>query len=170
MTVHITRALCLMIVAGVLTACTATATGSDQQREHQPPILLTAEQIMAEYLSETEQLELAPGDTWDSNPVQLSAAGAGGIRSMMYEPGVGAQTAQLQWYCSWATAALFDDDLRATALAKLAEFPSLSVWQYMDYNGHLLYERISAGAARGDLGALAEYVDNNCAPRADVTD
>jgi hypothetical protein len=81
---------------------------------------------------------------------------------MMWEAGVGAQTAQFQWYCSWARAALRGGRDLQPALARLRRFPTLSVWDAMDDAGHVLFRGIIDDASRGRFDSLVRYVQEDC--------
>ncbi|MBB1246682.1 hypothetical protein GL263_24475 [Streptomyces durbertensis] len=148
--------LLVLISAGSLTACSLGGADAGQ------PALLDEKEILAEYSAETDRLELAPGDVWDPRPQQLTADSPGPEGPMKFERGVGEQTAQFQWYCSWAKHALADEGAAQDAFVHLNKFPTLSVWDAMDENGHALFTGISEGAARGQLDELADYVDDNC--------
>ncbi|ARF73481.1 hypothetical protein B7C62_15330 [Kitasatospora albolonga] len=157
----------MFILAGSLTAC------SPDGIEAGHPVLLDEEGILAEYVAETGRLKLAPGDVWHPRPQQLIAEPPGPEGPMKFERGVGEQTAQFRWYCSWAELALTDEDAAEDALVQLDRFPDLSVWDTMDENGHILFTGISEEAARGQLDDLAEYVVDNCGDTdadRDVTD
>ncbi|MDK1474680.1 hypothetical protein QNO07_14830 [Streptomyces sp. 549] len=119
-------------------------------------------EILAEYSTEAERLELAPGDNWDPRPGQLATDSAGPEGAMKFEQGVGKQTAQFQWYCSWARLALTDGQAEQRALAQLKKFPTLDVWDAIDKNGHALFNGIAEEAAGGELDALADYVADSC--------
>lgn len=165
MNAHPTRgALLALVVAGLLAACAPANPDTHELvlPDSRHPVVLDEQQILAEYRAETGRLQLAPGDRWDPRPAQLTVGAPGSSRSLMFEQGVGAQTAQFYWYCSWASAALADDGLGGDALAELEAFPTLSVWQHMDTNGHALFRHISDRAAQGDLDELAGYVANDC--------
>jgi hypothetical protein len=132
-------------------------------RAEKQPVLLSGKGVMNEYNRETRQLELPPKARWNADQARAVIGidkYAGG--SMMYEEGIGAQTAQFEWYCDWAHVALDDHHARADALAHLATFNSLSVWNNMDDVGHAMFLRIKDRALAGDLQPLSEYVDQNC--------
>ncbi|MHC5903948.1 hypothetical protein ACVNF4_08575 [Streptomyces sp. S6] len=146
----------MLIAAGSLTACGSPSVMSG-------PELLGEAEILAEYERETGRLELAPGDTWDPDPRQLKADSPDPDGPMKFERGIGEQTAQFQWYCSWARSALTGKGAqRAAALARLEEFPTFSVWKAMDDNGHTLFTGISEEVSRDRTDALEEYVAGNC--------
>ncbi len=148
-----------IIVLLAATGCSA----SQKTRAEKQPVLLSKKEVMDEYNRETRQLELPPKAQWNA----ARARAAIGIddyagRSMMYEEGIGAQTAQFEWYCAWAHVALDDHHARADALAHLSTFDSLSAWNNMDDVGHAMFLRIKDRALAGDLRPLSEYVDQNC--------
>lgn len=150
------RAIALGLTVLMLSACAAKAPEA-VQRAH-----LSEDEIAAEYTAETRRLELAPGDTWVVAPQELKLASPDPARPMRYEQGVGAQTAQFQWYCSWAEQALADPE-PAASLDRLAEFSSMSVWDDMDSNGHYLFTANLEDARLGELDALKGYVADYCA-------
>ena len=150
------RSIAVGLTVLTLSACASTAPES-VQRAH-----LTQDEIAAEYAAETRRLELAPGDTWAIAPPELTLASPDPSRPMRYEQGVGAQTAQFQWYCSWAKQALADPE-PAASLDRLAEFSSMSVWDDMDSNGHYLFSANLEDARVGDFGTLSGYVADYCA-------
>lgn len=150
------RAVALGLTVMTLSACAATAPEPVQRAQ------LTQDEIVAEYAAETRRLELAPGDTWVVAPAELELGSPDPARPMRYEQGVGAQTAQFQWYCSWARRALEDPE-PAAALDRLAEFSSMSVWDDMDSNGHYLFSANLEDARGGDLDTLDGYVADYCA-------
>jgi hypothetical protein len=141
--------------AVLLTACSGTAAAPSA-----PPHLLDRQQILAEYTQETSRLALPDGARWDGRPVELDVPA--GDPAHLWEAGVGAQTAQFHWYCSWARAALADDSGRGPALAQLATFPDLGVWQAMDETGHAMFQAILDDARAGVLDSLDGYVADNC--------
>ena len=149
------------VVAVALTVLTLSACATSAP-EPVPRAQLSQDEIQAEYAAETRRLELAPGDTWVVEPAELRLASPDPARPMRYEQGVGAQTAQFQWYCSWAGQALTDSE-PGSALVRLGEFPSMSVWEDMDSNGHYLFTANLEDARAGDLDALEGYVADYCA-------
>lgn len=152
------RMIALGLLVLTLSACTTT----------EPPVVqrahLTQDEIVAEYAAETRRLTLAPGDRWVPAPPELELTSPDPYRPMRYEEGIGAQTAQFQWYCSWAGQALTDPD-PAASLDRLAEFSAMSVWDDMDSNGHHLFTGNLEDARAGDLAALDGYVSDYCAER-----
>lgn len=124
-------------------------------------VILNAEQALEEYREQAAELELAAGDEFVDMPPTLSALDEQG-NAMGFEAGVGAQTAQLQWYCSWARAALADP-AAGEPIERLETFSDLSIWDKMDDNGHRLFEDQLAQAKLGNLTPLSEYTAANCA-------
>ena len=153
---HVGRVAAVTLTVLSLSACATKAP------EAVPRAQLTQDEIAHEYAAETRRLELAPGDTWVAAPPELELASPDPTRPMRYEQGVGAQTAQFQWYCSWAGQALTGTD-PASALDRLTEFSSMSVWEDMDSNGHYLFEGNLEDAQAGDFDALDRYVADYCA-------
>lgn len=148
--------LALTVLACLLAACSWAAGPVDQA-----PHLLDRAGIIAEYRQETARLRLAGSDHWDPAPRELADPDPARPGSMRWEAGVGSQTAQFQWYCSWARAALAGRD-PSGALAELARFSTMSVWDAMDDTGHRLFTRTLDQARRGNLRALARYRAGNC--------
>lgn len=124
---RISLASAIVFAAIILTACTM-----NNASESNTPTLLDHDEVMAEYEKETRQLQLADGDSWDPDPIQLSAPDSSEPSQLMWEEGIGAQAAQFQWYCSWARAALHAKSGRGVALERLEKFRAMSVWQMMD--------------------------------------
>jgi hypothetical protein len=151
-------------ILAIIVLLTATGCSASQRtRAEKQPVLLSKKEVMNEYNHETRQLELPPKAQWNANEARAVI----GIDhyagdSMMYEEGIGSQTAQFEWYCAWAHVALDENHARADALAHLATFNSLSVWNNMDDVGHAMFLRINDRALAGDLQPLSEYVDRSC--------
>lgn len=154
---RISPAFAVAFAAIILSACT-----TNNSSESNSPVLLDRDGIIAEYENETDKLQLANGDSWESDPIQLSAPDSNEARKLMWEEGIGAQTAQFQWYCSWAREALNQKSDREAALERLERFRAMSVWQMMDDNGHRMFTKIITRAKSGDLDPLSEYVRTNC--------
>jgi hypothetical protein len=154
-----------LILAGIVLLAATGCGASQRTRAEKQPVLLSKKDVMEEYNRETRQLSLPSKAQWNSEEAR-AAIGVDKYagNSMMYEEGIGAQTAQFEWYCAWARVALDDHHARADALAHLATFNSLSVWNHMDRVGHALFLRIKNRALAGDLHPLSEYVGQNCQP------
>lgn len=151
---RIRSALGAAVIATLAAGCASGSSSSTARPS------LSEQQILEEYAAETAILELAAGETWVQIPPDLTLDSPDPKRPMRYEQGVGAQTAQFQWYCSWATEAIHGD-LKAS-LDRLETFPTMSVWDDMDTNGHNLFEANISDAHDGNLGTLESYVSEYC--------
>lgn len=143
-----------MVLTGlaVLAGCAST-----KSTTHQEPSLLTRDQVITEYNTETRALKLPSGARWPDLPAEMKDDPP----DYRYEQGVGAQGAQLDWYCSWASYGLAHRSQQA--LAKLDALTTMSVWSQIDDNGHALFTGIQRGIVAGDLEPLRDYVQTNCA-------
>lgn len=155
---RLTRVQLWLVVAVLAAAC---AGGARAFLAPPPDLdLLDGQEVMQEYVAETAHLTLPSGGEWaiDSTRALIGADDP----NHHFERGVGAQTAQLEWYCSWATVAISGSSQRDAALLELPRIEHMSVWVTMDANGHRLHRAIHDRVARGDVAPMREYVATNC--------
>lgn len=79
---------------------------------------------------------------------------------MYHQVGVGEQTVELGWYCSWASHAPNEAEEVLRALDRLSTLEQMSIWQYMDGVGYQLFADNLASARQGDLGP--RFVEAAC--------
>ena len=142
----------LAVLLPALAGCT-TADGNQ-------PILLTWQETMSDYDHETRLLQLPQGARW--SPEDAEASLGSPDPKQLYEAGIGAQMAELEWYCAWAAVALHDKGMRSDAATQMRKLTSMSVWSHMDDNGHRLYESLNDSVTRGDVGPIPVYLNSFC--------
>ncbi|MCX5380340.1 hypothetical protein [Streptomyces sp. NBC_00091] len=116
-------------------------------------------QMVAEYEAAADRLTLPPGSSWAGVPKAEPDA--------VFETGVGVNTAQMQWLCSWETEWISqrgrDADREERALSQLMEFPSTSFYQkFLDDNGRTFYDEYLTKARLGDPEGFQEDISANC--------
>ncbi len=156
-----TTATCLL---GILIGLTSCTNGRSADATDPRSGVLTGREAQREFRSETERLHLPADARWDLDPIQLVLTDESG-EPQFYEEGVGAQTAQFQWYCAWGRAVIDGSDgpQRRSDLDVLASFVDLSVWEDLDSIGRAEYEQVQRQAELGNLHPLSQVLARSCA-------
>jgi len=123
---------------------------------------MTAQQVAAEYRSEAQSLELAPGWQW---PVDVTPRAQGPDGSpMLYQAGYGVGHADLYWFYTWASTAVSSREpaaARAAALRQLPHVYSTALFTRGLITDPSYYRQMIDAALKGDTTRLQEFVRAN---------
>jgi hypothetical protein len=144
-------------IASVAAGCSGATTPAGSSAHY-----LSAAGAQQEYRVEAARLTLPAGGQFPERAVGLPEQGDDG-QTILYERNIGAQKADVFWYCSWARQALSTTGQpRQQAVTKIAGLRDLVFWGDIDSNGVELFSSQIEKAKLGEFSELQRYVDGNC--------